>query len=212
MADLHPPSDNDQLLDRLAAAGPVLDDLFHDASRRPPTPDRRHRTPGRRPHHDRHTGRQAMVALVAVCITVGGFLGAVALSQRGDDARTVVATSPDSTTTTESDAQLQARVRTRIDAVSRCAPTPSLGSWPSNWVQIGGGPDCATGFVDDVSGTAGLVPVYPTPAVTDPVGYWSGSIGWLTLDEAEAPGFDLDRYQAAYQAELQSRIDQGGGS
>jgi hypothetical protein len=210
----HRPSDpgDDRLLDRLAAAGPVLDDLYLDATDPASTTDRhrRHRTAPRRPRHARSHGHRTLVTLVALFIAIGGFLGAVTLSGGGSDPGTVLSSTPNSSTTTQSDAQIRSQVKDRIEEVVACGPTRLVGDWPAGWAMVGPGPDCETGFVTDPSGKQALVAIYPTPTETDPIGYWSPVIGWLPLDVAEAPGFDLDRYVAAYKAALADRVAGGG--
>jgi hypothetical protein len=147
---------------------------------------------------------------VALFIAVGGFLGAVALSSGGNNPGTVLSSTPKSTTTTQSDAHIRSQVEARIKEVAACGWTPLTGDWPEGWVKVNAGPDCATGFVTDMSGKQALVAIYPTPAETDPIGYWGPIIGWLPLDVAEAPGFDLDRYVAAYNAAIADRVARGG--
>ena len=71
-------------------------------------------------------------------------------------------------------------------------------TWPADWDMVGGYGPCITGYVQDGAGDKTVYPVYPTAEVTRPQAYWGPDTGWIPLDEYRDPGFDLERYRAAY--------------
>ncbi len=199
----HP--DDDQLLERLRALGPVLDDLtreaMDDGSPRAAGDDRR--------GPDRY---RRLVAAAAVVLLIVSAIGIAALVSRDDE--TVRANQPKTTTTTaQSDAALAALVAQRIDATEQCGPLPTRDQvpvpWPKSWDMVGS-PECDTAYVKDPSRTASPLPVYLEPKASTPVAYWSAATGWIDATEYRDPAFDLERYRAAYRAELDARVDNGG--
>jgi hypothetical protein len=73
-----------------------------------------------------------------------------------------------------------------------------------------GSPACDTAYVEDPQGATEPVPVFVEPEVTTPIAYWSTATGWIDATEYDDPAFDLDRYRAAYRAELETRGEANG--
>jgi hypothetical protein len=198
------PPPNDQLLDRLAALGPVLDDLTREVEDRRDRGERHGRQPGR----DR-----AMLAVAAVILVVAALAGLVALFA-DDGGDTMVASPTKATTTTEPETALSARVAERLRNAERCGPLPSREQvpvpWPEGWEMVQSS-DCDTAYVQDPGTSTDPVPVYVEPKVTEPVAYWSEQTGWIDAAEYGSPSFDLARYRRAYQAALQEQPTDGGG-
>ncbi|WP_421118110.1 hypothetical protein ACE2AJ_11970 [Aquihabitans daechungensis] len=204
-----PPPEDDQLLERLRALGPVLDDLTREAEDAggldADGTGRRGQDRRRRPADRRRT----LAAAAAVVLIIAGAIGIVAVV--ADEGETVRTDQPATTTTTESAAALEARVAERIDGVERCGPLPTREQvpvpWPAGWEMVGS-PECATAYVEDPS-TTKPVPVYLEPEITTPIAFWSEATGWIDATEYRDPAFDLERYRAAYQAGLEARDDAG---
>lgn len=197
-----PPPD-DQLLERLAALGPVLDDLTREADARRGRGEHR----GRRP-----SGNRAILAVAAIILVVAALAGLVALLA-DDGGDTIVSNPGKTTTTTESDVALAARVAERVRRAERCGPLPTREQvpvpWPEDWAMVQSS-DCDTAYVQDPGTSTAPVPVYVEPVVTEPVAYWSEQTGWIDATEYRSASFDLARYRRAYQAALRDRQADGG--
>lgn len=197
-----PPPD-DRLLERLAALGPVLDDLTLEADAR------RGRGPG---HGRRPSGNRAVLAVAAVIVVIAAVAGLVALLA-DDGGNTMVSTPGKRTTTTESADALAARVAERVRRAERCGPLPTREQvpvpWPEDWAMVQSS-DCDTAYVQDPGTATDPVPVYVEPVVTEPVAYWSEQTGWIDATEYRSSTFDLARYRRAYQAALRDQQADGG--
>lgn len=198
-----PDHDHDDVLDRLAAAGPVLDDLYRDAADG-------HSRRGRHAAHRR--GRRA-IAVAAAVLAIAA-VAVVATLASSDDPETMRTDDPTTSTTIPTDAQLTAIVATRLDGMRQCGPLPERDqvpvTWPADW-ELVSSPECLTGYVAHVD-PPDPVPVYAQPRQGDPIAYWSPDTGWIAIAEYRDDGFDLDRYRAAYQAEVARRADAAGTS
>jgi hypothetical protein len=193
-----PPPEDDQLLERLRALGPVLDDLAAEAGAN--AAGTGGSTVPRRPD------RRPALAAAAVVLLIAGLIAITVVRSRADG--TLHADQGKATTTIESDRSLARRIAGRIDDAERCGPMPTRDQvpvpWPDGW-DIVGSPECATAYVEDPADTTAPVPVYLEPRATTPIAYWSAGTGWIDAAEYEDPAFDLERYRAAYQAELDAR-------
>lgn len=213
MVDSTPPPEGDRLIERLAALGPVLDDLYDEAASsgdaQPPTPGEHGL---RRPPRRRRASAPRRRALAAAAILLVLAAGA-AIVAAGRDGDTI--TTGQTTTTTEftPSAELAALVADRVDGMETCGPAPTKdewqGTWPKGWKLVNAS-DCELGWVQVDVETVRPVPVFADAKVGSPKGYWSPSTGWITLEEYTDPEFDIGQYRAAYQAELDSRSDSGG--
>lgn len=135
----------------------------------------------------------ALVALGAVLVT--GLLAYSAIVGNGEPAAQVLADQADTTADVEGSEVLTDEERTSLpDAV---AADEALGR------QTMGGPDGEPiGYVvvaetHDLSVSSGLSFTLPMPMYdveTDaPIGFWFSSVGFVTLDEYEQPGFDVEQ-------------------
>jgi hypothetical protein len=199
-----PPRIDDRLLERLAALGPVLDELTSEADLRRGRGGGQRRPPA---------GRRLLVAAAAILVLAVGAIGIAALTAHDGGDTAVVADQGRTTTTTEPDAAFRARIADRVLREDGCGPLPTRDQipapWPDDW-QMVGSPDCDTAYVQDPGSDRDPVPVYVEPKVTKPVAYWSEDTGWIDLDEYRSPTFDLARYRAAYQAALKARTPPSG--
>lgn len=151
-----------------------------------------------------------LVALI-VLLVVGVAAGIVAFGSGHDDPGVIKTNTP---TTVLTDAELAELVKTRVVGTNDCGPMPRRDqvpvTWPEDWDMVGGFGPCLTGYVHDASGTKTLVPVYPTAEETVPIAYWSPDTGWITVGEYRDPGFDVERYRAAYM-EVRAQVADGSG-
>lgn len=205
------PHDDDRLLERLAAAGTVLDQLAYEAAHPPIQPVHgRRRGRGRHAgHRSGGNGRRVVAALVALLV-LAGVVAAVGARSR-DDGEAVVADAPVGVL---SDAALAGRVAERLDGVAECGPMPlavDVPAPPNGWQRVTGF-DCTEGYIHEFNDGETLVPVYAQAVVEEPIAYWSADAGWVTRAEADDPGFDFARYRTAYLAALDDRLENGPGN
>ena len=209
MTDNHTPlhESDDELIDRLRALGPVLDQLTEDAARNDPPAGGgtglRHA-----PRHRSRGDRRRSLVTAAIAVLLAGALGLAVL---GRDDSSSITSDQTTTTTTVADAELAALVSTRIDDVKSCgAATPPdqwQSEWPAGWAQVGSH-TCKMGWVEAGAETVRPIPVYASALTADqdpPIAWWSPSTGWIDVAEYDDPDFDLARYRAAYSAELEAR-------
>lgn len=84
-------------------------------------------------------------------------------------------------------------------------------------VQVGGGPDCGTGWVDPIilsdRGNDGADLPHEILAKDGKtlLGYWVNGLGWLPRDIVEDPTFDLDEWLGAEQELSAPRPAEGAG-
>jgi len=210
-----PTPDDDQLLERLAAAGPVLDDLYAQAAAVDdgapallPVPDGGHglRRPSRRSRSPRSRGR----AVVAAAVLLLAAVGSIVVWAGRDDHQNITTDQTTTTTEFEPSAELAALVDERVDGMETCGPVFTEDDWPREWPQgwkMVGAPDCWTGWVRADAEAVQPIAVVDDPQAEEPkqIAWWSPSTGWITLEEFDDPDFDLAEYRAAYEAELASR-------
>lgn len=211
MVDSSPPPDSDRLIERLAALGPVLDDLYEEAAADgdAPPPEPSDLGLRRAPRHRRSKPRRRALAAAAILLVVAA---GIAVLATGRSQETITTDQTTTTTEFEPSAQLASLVRNRINGLASCPPTPTEDDWPTPWPEgwmIVGAPNCDYGWVDATDEAVRPVPVYREAEVGDPLAYWSPSTGWIPVEEYDDPTFDLGQYRAAYQAELAARDASG---
>jgi hypothetical protein len=206
MVDSTRPPDEDRLIERLAALGPVLDGLYEEAATGDaPTPAPRDPGLRHRPRHRSSQPRRRALAAAAIVLVIAAGAAIIATGRSKETVQT------DTTTTTAApatDAQLQALVANRLDAMESCGPVPTEADWPRPWPdgwKLVGSSDCDLGWLQVGVEAVQPVPVYADAKVGEPKAYWSTSTGWITLDEYRDPDFDVAAYRAAYQAALKER-------
>jgi len=208
MVDSPPPPESDRLIERLAALGPVLDDLYDEAAASgdapAPAPDGHGL---RQPPRGRRTAKPRRRALAAAAILLVAAAG-IAIVANSRSAETITSDQTTTSTVVAPDDELAALVATRVDGMEICGPAPAEADWPRPWPQgwkLVNAPNCDLGWVRAGGEAVQPLPVYTDAGVGDPIAYWSPSTGWITLQEYDDPGFDIGRYRAAYQAEVESR-------
>lgn len=220
MDDTTPNPEDQELLDRLAAAGPVLDQLYAEAAEGidgapAPSPGSDHPHGLRRPNR-RRTSRSRGRAVATVAIVLLVVVGAIAAVMAGRDRQENI-TTDQTTTTTEfvPSPELAALVQERVDAIDTCGPAPTEDEWPRPWpdgFKLVVAPNCDTGWTDEDDEAVQPIPVVADPDKPDddPIAYWSPSTGWIPIEEWEDPDFDLADYRAAFEAEVDSRGSTSG--